>query len=127
MIRGAGMAFFSFLFSPESRAKPAGPRPTSPREGAFAVLPAEHEQEWLRHKVPKTQAAAPTRGRARPYVFVSPVRAESKKRLQPGDRTAQNQRMHIVGAFIGVHGFQVHHVAHDLVIFLNAISAVHVA
>ena len=34
--------------------------------------------------------------------------------------------MHVMRAFIGVHGFQVHHVPHDLEIFGNAIAAVHV-
>ena len=46
----------------------AGPRPTSPREGAFDATPAEPLLEYLHHKVPKTNTVAPTRGRARPCV-----------------------------------------------------------
>ena len=35
--------------------------------------------------------------------------------------------MHVMRALIGVHRLQVHHVAHDLEIFLNAVAAMHVA
>ncbi len=51
----------------------------------------------------------------------------SKKRLQPGLRPAQNQRVDVVGAFIGVDGFEVHHMADDAVFVRHAIAAVHVA
>ncbi len=34
--------------------------------------------------------------------------------------------MDIVRAFIGVHGFQVHHVANDVKLFGNTVSAVHI-
>ena len=60
------MPAFPFLCT-ESRAKPAVPRPTSPREGAFAASPAEPLREHLRHEVPKTTFGAPSQGRARPY------------------------------------------------------------
>jgi hypothetical protein len=52
---------------PESRrACAAGPRPTSPREGALQRLPAELRWEGLRDKAPRTSVSAPSRGRARP-------------------------------------------------------------
>lgn len=51
----------------------------------------------------------------------------SEKRLQAGDSAAQDKGMHVMGAFISVYRFQVNHMAHDLVIFLNAIAAVHIA
>ena len=58
-------------FRPEPRrACAAGPRPTSPGEGALAVSPAELRRECLRHKVPNTIAAAPSQGRARPCVVI---------------------------------------------------------
>jgi hypothetical protein len=50
-----------------------------------------------------------------------------EKRLQAGDGAAQYQAMHIIGALIGVHRFQVDHMPHHLEIFGNAIAAVHVA
>ena len=53
---------------PESRAKPAGPRPTSPREGAISVTPAELRREGFYRKVPKVKAAAPTQDRAQPSI-----------------------------------------------------------
>ena len=57
---------FSFARN-QGVAHAAGPRPTSPREGAIAVSPAELRRVGFCHKAPKTQAAAPSRGRARPY------------------------------------------------------------
>ena len=35
--------------------------------------------------------------------------------------------MNVVGAFVGVHAFQVHHMADDVVFIGNAVAAVHVA
>ena len=32
-----------------------------------------------------------------------------------------------MGAFVGVHGFQIHHVADDVVFFGDAVAAVHVS
>src|SRR5262245_2353308 len=55
------------------------------------------------------------------------IRAASEKRLQPGLRAAEDQRVHVVGAFIGVDGLQVRGVAHDVVLDLDAVAAVHVA
>ena len=52
----------------------AGPRPTSRREGAFAMLPAELLREGLRGKVPRTGGGAPSRCRARPCVGVGGLR-----------------------------------------------------
>ncbi len=49
------------------------------------------------------------------------------KRLQPGLRASQNQGVNIVGAFVGVDGFQVGHVADDMVFIGDAVGAVHVA
>ena len=46
----------------------AGPRLTSRREGAFAGSPAEPPPEYLRHKAPRTNADAPTRGQVRPCI-----------------------------------------------------------
>ena len=46
-----------------------GHGPPSPhREGAFAASPAEPPPKYLRHKVPRTNADAPTRGQARPCI-----------------------------------------------------------
>ena len=69
-----------FLRPESRRACAAGPRPTSPREGAIAVSPAERRREMLRHKVPKTNAGAPTRGRARPYVGMRKTVAQDTTR-----------------------------------------------
>ena len=49
------------------------------------------------------------------------------KRLQPRLRTAQDQGMYIMRAFVGVHGLQIDHVANDVVFVMDAIAAVHVA
>jgi hypothetical protein len=62
-----------FLLGPESRRVcAAGPRPTSPREGALQRLPAEPLWEGLNHKPPRTSLGAPTRGRARPSAVSAP-------------------------------------------------------
>ena len=50
-----------------------------------------------------------------------------EKRLQTGDCASNDQRVNVMGALIGVHGFKVHHVAHDLEFFRNSVAAVHVA
>ena len=34
--------------------------------------------------------------------------------------------MHVMGAFIGVHGFQIRRMAHDLEAFRNAIATMHI-
>ena len=34
--------------------------------------------------------------------------------------------MNVMGPFIGIHGFQIHHVAHNVVFVRNAVSAVHI-
>ena len=65
---GPGELTSSPLRPDSRRVCAAGPRPTSRREGAFGGLPAELLGEGLRGKVPKTSAAAPSRGRARPCV-----------------------------------------------------------
>ena len=51
----------------------------------------------------------------------------SEEGLKPCLGPPEDKRMHIMRAFIGVDRFQVHHVAHDLVFFLDAIAAMHVA
>ena len=47
--------------------------------------------------------------------------------MQTGLRTAQDERVDIVGAFISVDGFQVHHVADHAIFVRHAIAAMHVA
>src|SRR4030081_2257043 len=53
--------------------------------------------------------------------------ATLRKRLNARDRASQNQRVDVVGAFIGVHGFQIRGVAHHVIFDLDAVAAVHVA
>ena len=50
-----------------------------------------------------------------------------EKCLNAGLRPAEDQRMHIMRAFIGVDGFKVLRVAHDVIFGLDAVAAVHVA
>src|SRR5450755_1675902 len=50
-----------------------------------------------------------------------------EKRLDAGDGTAQDQRMDVVGAFIGVDRLQVLRVAHHVVLAGDAVAAMHVA
>ena len=40
--------------------------------------------------------------------------------------TTENQRVNIMGAFIGIHHFQVHHMAHDRVLVGNAVGPKHI-
>jgi len=42
------------------------------------------------------------------------------------DRTAKDQGMDVVGAFIGVHGLQVRHHAHDVVLVNDTVATKHV-
>ena len=61
-----GQSSQPLLLRPEpKRVCAAGPRPTSPRESAIAVAPAELRWEGLRHKEPGTGVGAPSRGRVR--------------------------------------------------------------
>jgi hypothetical protein len=46
----------------------------------------------------------------------------SEKRLYPGLRAPEDQRMHIMRALVGVDRFQVLRVAHDMVLDLNAVA-----
>ena len=50
----------------------------------------------------------------------------SIKSLQASLSATENKRMHIVRA-LGVHSFQIDHVANDVVFVVNAIAAVHIA
>src|SRR5262249_54865321 len=50
-----------------------------------------------------------------------------RKRLNAGDGTTEDQRVHVVRAFIGVHGLQVRGMAHHVILDLDAVAAVHVA
>ena len=45
-----------------------------------------------------------------------------EERLNAGLCAAQNQGVHIVGTFIGIHGLQVHHVADHAVLVGDAIA-----
>ena len=38
----------------------------------------------------------------------------------------ENERMHVVGAFVGIHRFEIYHVAHHLKLFRDAVGAVHI-
>src|SRR5436309_10604258 len=47
--------------------------------------------------------------------------------VNPSNVRTDNQRMDVVRSFVGLHGFQVHHVAHDGVIVADAIRAQDIA
>ena len=66
-------------------------------------------------------------GRAVVVVEFHGSRTRLLKRLNPGLRAAQNQRVNVVRALIRVHHFKVHHVAHHAVFIANAIATEHVA
>src|ERR1700730_1519133 len=53
--------------------------------------------------------------------------ARSHKRLDARLRPAENQRMNVVGAFVGVDGFEIAQHAHHMKLIGNAVAAVHVA
>src|SRR6185437_1125134 len=50
-----------------------------------------------------------------------------RKRLDAGDGAAEDQSVDVVGAFIGVDGFQIRGVTHHVVLDLDAVAAMHVA
>lgn len=60
---------------------------------------------------------------------VSPASAYTflSERLQISDRTTEDQSVDIVGTLIGVHSLEVLRMAHDVVLNLNPVSAVHVS
>ena len=60
-------------------------------------------------------------------VFLRLACASSIEGLQSRLCATQNEGVNIVCAFVGVDGFQVDHVANDMVFVVNAIAAVHVA
>src|SRR3974390_1259731 len=51
----------------------------------------------------------------------------SEKRLDPGLRTAENQGVDVVGAFVRVHGLQIRERAHYVVFLRDAVATVHIA
>src|SRR3989344_8758882 len=55
------------------------------------------------------------------------VQGSVRERSNPSLRTAQNQRVHIVRAFVGVHHFQIHQVAGHTKLVADAVAAHHVA
>src|SRR3989344_5478111 len=55
------------------------------------------------------------------------VQGSVRERINPSLRTAQNQRVHIVRAFVGVHHFQIHQVAGHTKLVADAVAAHHVA
>src|SRR5690606_14641677 len=66
------------------------------------------------------------------HVFIpKPVptfgRHASEESLNSRLRPAEDQRMHVMRALIGVDGLQVLRVAHDVVLDLDAVAAMHVA
>ncbi len=51
----------------------------------------------------------------------------SEKRLNAGLRPAKDQRVNVVRALVGVDGFEILRMAHDVVFGLDAVAAMHVA
>ena len=49
-----------------------------------------------------------------------------KKRLDPGLRTTEDQRMDVMRALVSIHRFQIGDVAHDVEFVGNAVAAMHV-
>src|ERR1700693_2028948 len=49
------------------------------------------------------------------------------KRINPRNALPDDQRMHVVCAFVGFHRLQVHHVAHDGIVVGHAVGAEDVA
>ncbi len=56
-----------------------------------------------------------------PYLY------NSRKRLDPRDRTSEDQRMHIMRTLVRVHRLQILRMAHHLEFAGDAVAAVHVA
>src|SRR5215218_9269455 len=94
---------------------------------------------------PALRATAPTSARspdwaiagtsARPTQPVAPARMmrsvigrrSLEERLDAGLRAPEDQRVHVVRALVGIDGLKVLRMAHDVVLFLDAVAAVHVA
>jgi hypothetical protein len=49
------------------------------------------------------------------------------ERGNAGLGAAEDQRMHVVRAFVGVHGFEIEHVSYDVKFIDNTVGAVHVS
>src|SRR5262245_45407425 len=63
-----------------------------------------------------------------PYSLLAIRRSPaSRKRLDPGLRAAEDQRVDIVRALVGVDCLEVRHHAHDVELVRNAVAAVHIA
>ena len=56
---------------------------------------------------------------------VSVLRA--RESLQTGLCTPEDQRMHVVCAFVGVYRLKVNHVSHDMIFLGNPVTAMHIA
>src|SRR5208337_1866037 len=54
-------------------------------------------------------------------------RRPSEECLQAGLRASEDQRVHVMRALVGVDRLQIRQVAHDLILDLDAVAAVHVA
>ena len=42
-------------------------------------------------------------------------------------RPPKDQGMNVMSTFIGVHGFQIHHMTHDVILVGNAVTAMHIS
>src|SRR5699024_2988247 len=98
----------------------AGPRVAT----IFVLRSMRVKLAQLRNQSAPADSATTTR----PLVPVRAARAAnaSGECLQAGLRTSQNQRMHILRAFVGVDGLQVHDVADDVIFVADAVAAMHV-
>src|SRR5689334_17208083 len=78
---------------------------------------------WLAHGPARTRERSSTRIPSSGQLIVTPLSIEAlQTRLCP----PEDERMHVVGAFVGIHRLEIHHVAHHLEPLRDAVAAVHV-
>ena len=94
---------------------------------ADEFLKALHSVRWPRSGPRRMAIARRRRFEARNRSLRSAVTSTSHKRLDPGLRAAQDQRVDVVRALVGVHRFEIAHHAHHVEFVRDAVAAVHVA
>src|SRR5262245_16521122 len=120
---------------------PAGERRTAPKwarrtrarpDNAWrlaSIARPPHQPPQVLAKGVRCNAGRFAANGSRSHSSRTPTGAEDglEERLQPGLCAPQDQRVHVVRALVGVDGLEVRGVAHDVVLDLDAVAAVHVA
>src|SRR3546814_8482238 len=90
-----------------------------PGRSIFTTSALRSASSCPHHGPASTRASSTTRRPSSGFI--------SGKGADAGDRAAEDQRVDVVRAFIGIHRFEVHRMADDVIFGGDAVAAVHIA